>query len=129
MVKVGFRKARSQRNLKRGRPSIITVKQDSNLATKASEMRDLGLSWSQIASRLNIGRTTARRLVNLCQNDEKDWLEKGPNRFVPKFLIDDGRKKGDQLPNSSYDDEILARLPKTYQILAKLLEKAREMQE
>ena len=38
---------------------------DPSLPEKASTLREQGLSWSQIAAKLGIGRTTARRL---CRN-------------------------------------------------------------
>lgn len=68
-IKKGIANAKLKRG-KWGRPSIIETKDDPNLAYKASEMRSKGFSWSEIASCLKIGRTTARRLVNLCQKDE-----------------------------------------------------------
>jgi hypothetical protein len=92
-------------------------------------MCDLGLSWSQIASRLGIGRTTARRLAKACQKDEKNWLEKSSKRFVPKGIDDCKGDKEGQYVASSHDNDILGRMPKTFQIFSELIEKAREIRE
>ena len=50
------------RNPKGGRPSIQEQLGDPMLATKALELRTEGLSWTKIAGRLGIGRSTARKL-------------------------------------------------------------------
>ena len=77
-IKEGIAKAKLKRG-KWGRPSITETKGDPQIALKAAEMRSQGLSWSEIASNLEIGRTTVRRLVSLCQKD-KD------NRKITRFL-------------------------------------------
>lgn len=68
-IKEGITKPRGVRK-ERGRPNIMETSGDPQIALKAAGMRSQGLSWSQIASNLGIGRTTARRLASLCQKDE-----------------------------------------------------------
>lgn len=82
-VKEGITQARARRK-KWGRPTVAEVKGDSNIAARAAEMRDFGLSWSQIASNLGVGRTTARRLVITCQKDKNVWTREDQNPSVPK---------------------------------------------
>jgi hypothetical protein len=127
-AKDGVEGTRAQRK-RVGRPTVAEVRGDPDIASKALEMRDLGLSWSQIASRLGIGRTTARRLSKACQKDEKNWLEKGSNRFVPKGFDDNKVNKRGQCIAPSHDDDILGKMPKTFRIFSNLLEKARKIQE
>ena len=50
-----------------GRPTIQEQLGDSLLAEKAKAYRASGCSWSEVARRLKVGRSTARRLA-LCQN-------------------------------------------------------------
>lgn len=52
-----------------GRPTVMDRKGDPNLASKASEMRSKGLSWSQIASGLGVSRSSAKRLARVYQKD------------------------------------------------------------
>ncbi len=54
---------------KPGRPSILEVRKDPNLARRAAEMRFLGRSWGEIGSSLGLARSTARRLVLMYQKD------------------------------------------------------------
>jgi len=59
---------RPVRNPKGGRPRIEEQLGDPTLAPKAQGLRAKGLSWSKIAERLGIGRTTVRRLCQKCPN-------------------------------------------------------------
>lgn len=52
---------------RRGRPTIERVTGDPFIGQKAVKLRQAGLSWTEIASMLQISRTTARRL---CQKSE-----------------------------------------------------------
>jgi orotate phosphoribosyltransferase-like protein len=111
-----------------GRPSVLESKGDPNLASKAAEMRSLGLSWSQIAFKLGVGRTTARRLVLMCQKRNESQIGRSIGSTIPKH--NDTGMEGDssQHVSTSIDNDILGKLPKTFQIFSMLLEEARKTQ-
>ena len=140
-IKEGIVKARLIRG-KWGRPTIIETKGDPQIALKAAQMRSQGLSWSEIASILDIGRTSARRLVNLYQKDgdsqtkiDADIIES--YRKVKGTFSENKDNQGPdsntannqgQYPQISSNDDVLSRLPKTFQIFNSLLERARQKQ-
>lgn len=113
---------------KPGRPTVLERKKDPYLALRAVEMRSLGFSWSQIASRLGIGRTTARRLVLMYQKRNENQTAKNLGFSVPKQNVVVKEKNGSQRVSDSKDDDMLVKLPKTFQIFSNLLERVRRMQ-
>jgi hypothetical protein len=140
-IKEGIAKAKKTRG-KWGRPSVIEIKGDPKLACKASEMRTQGLSWSEIASNLEIGRTTVRRLVCLYQKDGDNSLRIdvdgiasnrkvnctfGENEEGEKAITENEKNlcQDNRLPSN---DTVLNKMPKTFQIFNSLLEKARQKQ-
>ena len=141
LIKEGIAKARSRRE-KWGRPSVIETRGDPKIGFKASEMRSQGLSWSEIASNLKIGKTTARRLVILYQKDgdkqtEINFERIGCNRKVNCTSgenEDEQEAKTETSKNQIQDnrfpsnDDVLNIMPKTFQIFTSLLEKARQKQ-
>jgi hypothetical protein len=141
LIKEGIAKARSRRE-KWGRPSIIETKGDPEIGFKASEMRSQGLSWSEIASNLKIGKTTSRRLVIHYQEDgdekkEIDSDRAGCNRKVNcTFSENVGEQEAktetskNQIQDNQFhsNDDVLNKMPKTFQIFNSLLEKARKKQ-
>jgi DNA invertase Pin-like site-specific DNA recombinase len=50
-----------------GRALVSPLTRDPGLPAKALRLRTSGLSWTQIAGRLGVGRTTARRLCTLAR--------------------------------------------------------------
>ncbi len=112
---------------KPGRPSTLEVRKDPDLAKKAAEMRFLGHSWGEIGSSLGLARSTARRLVLMYQKEIGCQSRDNVLSSVPKH-IDIGTPVGHtQHIESSFGDDVLERLPKTFQIFYSLLAKAREM--
>jgi orotate phosphoribosyltransferase-like protein len=103
-------------------------KKDPEIAAKATELRSQGLSWSQIASRLGIGRTTARRLVTVCLNKKSVEVDKEIYSSMPKSNHFDSNKSDRSNLISSLDDDIFGKLPKSFQIFSELLEKAKDAQ-
>lgn len=126
-IKEGIKRVKAE-GKKLGRPSIFKSKDDPQIAVKASDLRSQGLSWSQIASRLGIGRTTARRLVTMYLNDNSVKLENVTNPSVPKSNDYDISESKTPIIISSTDDDILGKLPKSFQIFSNLLEKAKKAQ-
>lgn len=110
---------------KRGRPSVL--ERDPDLVSRAAELRLCGLSWSIVASRLGVGRTTARRLFSLYQKDVEGQTIEDSNVAVPENDIHKVGEKPSQCTVFSIDDDILGKLPKTFQIFSSLLEKVRNM--
>jgi hypothetical protein len=137
-IKEGIERAKSRRG-RWGRPSIMESMGDPELPQKAREMRSQGLSWSEIAINLKIGKTTARRLVNACQKDEGVYRGKEAecNRDVSGTVFGSGREQMShmsapivpvqysQYPSDNRDHIML---PKTYQIFSLLLKEARKRQ-
>jgi hypothetical protein len=124
-IRDGLERAKAK-GKKLGRPSIFKSKNDSQIALKAAELRSQGLSWSQIASRLGIGRTTARRLVALYLNDTSVNFKKEADSSMPITNEVDMPESRNPIIISSIDVDILGRLPKSFQIFSKLLEKAND---
>jgi hypothetical protein len=112
---------------KPGRPSILEVREDPDLAKQAAEMRRLGHSWGDVGSSLGLARSTARRLVLMYKKEIECQSRDNVLTSVPKH-IDIGTPVGHtQHIESFFGDDVLERLPKTFQIFYSLLAKAREM--
>jgi hypothetical protein len=140
-IKLGIERAKAIRG-KWGRPGVAELKGDPHLAAKASELRTQGLSWSQIASRLDISRSSARRLVNLYQKDAAGQIDNHldstvPNRGVSDTCVEKTDRIEDvqtdlvdtvQSIHVSTNDEVLAKMPKTFRIFSDLLKQVREDQ-
>ena len=141
LIKEGIAKVRQRRG-KWGRPSIIETKGDPEIGLKASTMRSQGLSWSEIASNLKIGKTTARRLVILYQKggDEQKEIDSDSTGCNRKVICTFGENEDEQEAKSETsknqiqdnrfpsNDDVLNKMPKTFQIFNSLLEKARKKQ-
>lgn len=123
--KSDFQKSHKKKR-KRGRPSVLESKEDPDLASKATEMRFLGLSWSQIASRLGIGRTTARRLVLAFQKSSGSQTKSDSNSSVPKTDSCHLMAEVGQHFSLSLKEDILEGMPKTFRIFVSLIRKARQ---
>jgi hypothetical protein len=140
-IKLGIERAKAIRG-KWGRPGVVELKGDPHLAAKASELRSGGFSWSEIASRLSISRSSARRLVNLYQKDTAGQIDNHLDSTVPNRGVSDtcvekmDRKEVVQVDlddavqsiDVSTNDEVLAKMPKTFQIFSDLLKQVREDQ-
>lgn len=140
-IKQGIAKARASRR-KWGRPSIMESKGDPELALKATALHSQGLTWSEIASNLEIGKTTARRLVRQNQRERYHPLGNDANNIATNRTVtcdlgeneDEQEVKDDtsiyqpQGNQLSLHDEVLNKMPKTFQILNSLLERARQKQ-
>lgn len=118
----------SEQKNRRGRPSVIESLDDPHLPLKASALRSTGRSWSEIASLLGVGRTTARRLATMCQKENASQIEKGSNNRSRKESDARHQKEGDQWPALSTDEGILECMPKTFRIFASLVKRAQETQ-
>lgn len=116
----------SERKRKRGRPSVIESKGDPHLALKASAMRSAGYSWSKIAFYLGIGKTTARRLARLCQNENESQIANESVSAVPKTGNQRNSKKKNQAPEFAIDEAFLDCMPKTFKMFASLIKRSRE---
>jgi len=139
-IKSGIERAKAVTG-KWGRPTVLELRGDLDLPTRASELRSGGFSWSQIASRLGVSRSSARRLVNLCQKEAESQTDHHINSPVPNRDVSDTRVKriepreavegdaGDavQFLDVSTNDEVLAKMPKTFQIFSSLLTRVRDM--
>lgn len=102
----------------------------------------MGLSWSRIISHLCVSRSSARRLVDTFQknaesqiechldsstpdrNDTDTCDEKRNKREAVKRDVLDAEKSNDD----STDNEVPAKMPKTFQILSDSLRQMRETQ-
>jgi hypothetical protein len=140
-IKRGIERAKAIRG-KWGRPGVVELKGDPHLAAKASELRSEGFSWSEIASRLSISRSSARRLVSLCQKDAENQIDNDPDSPVPNRDVSDTRVEemdrkevvqadlvdAVQPIDVSTNDEVLAKMPKTFRIFSDLLKQVREDQ-
>ena len=127
MSRHGNRQGSDKRGRKPGRPTVMESRGDPKLPTRAAELRSLGLSWSQIASRLGVGRTTARRLVLLCQKDEGSQTRDDIISDVPQTNDDNPQTNDSQCVPFEIKEDVLERLPKTFRIFASLVRRAREM--
>ena len=112
---------------KPGRPSILEVRKDPNLARRAAEMRFLGHSWGEIGSSLGLARSTARRLVLMYQKDIGCQTREEVKSPVQKPTVIGTREDHTQDVELTVDDDVLEKLPKTFQILSSLLARVREM--
>lgn len=118
----------SERKDKRGRPSVLESLGDPHLPVKASAMRSAGYSWSEIASYLSVGRTTAQRLATMYQKENESQIDKAPNNKMPKKGNTKHEDEDPQWPELSMEDGILDCLPKTFKIFISLVKRARETQ-
>lgn len=118
----------SEQKKRRGRPSVIESLGDPQLPLKASALRSTGRSWSEIASLLGVGRTTAKRLATMFQKDNESQIEKGTNNKMPKKDDTKHEIEDIQWPALSVDEGILERMPKTFRIFVSLVKRAQETQ-
>lgn len=118
----------SEQKNRRGRPSVIESLGDPHLPLKASALRSTGRSWSEIASLLGVGRTTARRLATMYQKENESQIEKVSNNRIQNESDAGPQKEGDQWPALSMDEGILERMPKTFRIFVSLVKRAQETQ-
>ena len=116
-----------KRRRRPGRPSILEVRRDPDLARKAAELRFLGHSWGEIASSLGLARTTARRLVLMYHKEIGCQSSGNRNTRVPNSPVAEKGRRVGQTSGSGIDEEVLERMPKTFQIFSSLLQKVREM--
>jgi hypothetical protein len=112
---------------KPGRPSILEVRKDPDLAKRAAEMRFLGHSWGEIGSSLGLARSTARRLALLYQKNIGCQAVGKVKSSVPKRITIDTKEGQSQYVESNIDGDVLERLPKTFQIFSSLLSRVRDM--
>jgi hypothetical protein len=128
-AKDGIAQANTPRR-KAGRPTVAEVRGDPNIASKAAELRDLGRSWSEIASELGISRSSARRLVNVCQKALNSQIEEDTGSSVPEIGVSETctRKEVDSSTSTDERDDggTMALMPKSLKIFKKLLKKADE---
>jgi hypothetical protein len=110
-----------------GRPSILEARKDPNLARRAAEMRFLGHSWGEIGSSLRLARSTARRLVLMYQKDIGCQTVVKAKSSVQKPTVIGTREDHTQDVELTLDDDVLERLPKTFQIFSSLLARVRDM--
>ncbi|MEE9116767.1 MAG: hypothetical protein V3U09_07715 [Thermoplasmata archaeon] len=118
----------SEQKNRRGRPSVIESLGDPHLPLKASALRSTGRSWSEIASLLGVGRTTAKRLATMYQKGNEGQIEKVSNNRIQNESDAGPQKEGDQWPEFSMDEGILECMPKTFRIFASLVKRAQETQ-
>lgn len=116
----------SERKSRRGRPSVMESLGDPHLPQKASALRSTGRSWSEIASLLGVGRTTAKRLATMYQKENESQIDKAPNNKMPKKDDTKHEIEDTQWPALSIDEGILERLPKTFKIFISLVRRAQE---
>jgi len=116
-----------KRRRRPGRPSILEVRKDPDLARRAAEMRFLGRSWGEIGSSLGLARSTARRLVLMYQKEIGCQSRETANPSVSKPIDEGTRGSHSQQYGSIIDDDVLEKMPKTFQIFSSLLRKVREM--
>ncbi len=127
MTKRNVARNSPKRKRRPGRPSILEVRKDPDLARRAAEMRFLGRSWGEIGSSLGLARSTARRLVLMYQKEIGCQSKATKNLAVPN-TVDIGTRKGHgQHPDSNIDKDVLEQMPKTFQIFSSLLARVREM--
>lgn len=124
----------------RGRPGRPTVEEqlgDPGLADKARCLRDQDLSWSQIADRLRVGRSTARRLcqnssaATRCEVEGKEGLghvrPEPPFQNGPEIVSELGHHTSTDatgLPAEGPPSESATGLSESLRIFAELLRKA-----
>ena len=139
------------RNPRGGRPRIQEQLGDPMLATKARDLRAKGFSWSKIAERLGIGRSTARTLClnpSDAQASEFSRLEgddtcRGNDRFrnssetffesAQEESKDAESELNGQVPPShggvdedpKTGSDVYQVLPKTFRLFSVLLQRAR----
>ena len=118
----------SERKDKRGRPSVIESLGDPHLPLKAAVLRNTGRSWSEIASILGVGRTTAKRLATMYQKENESQIEKAPNNKMPKKDDTKHEIEDAQWPSLSMEEGILDCLPKTFKTFISLVKRAQETQ-
>ena len=112
-----------------GRPSLEETRGDPRLAEKAQALRAMGLSWSQVAERLGVGRTSARRLC--LERSRGPGLE---TEAAPEAEHDPAgppfRNRAETVPKPPHSLEgrswtELDAMPETFRLFAKLLRRAR----
>ncbi len=116
----------SERKGRRGRPSVIESLGDPHLPLKASALHNTGRSWSETASILGVGRTTAKRLATMYQKENESQIEKLSNNKTPKETDAGNDEEGSQWSALSIEEGILECMPKTFRIFASLAKRAQE---
>lgn len=126
------KRQRAQNSPKRrrrpGRPSILEVRRDPDLARKAAELRFFGHSWGEIASSLGLARTTARRLVLMYHKQIGCQSNENRSRPLPNSRDIGTKRRRSQLSDSHIDKDVLEQMPKSFQIFSSLLERVREIE-
>ena len=117
-----------KRRRRPGRPSILEVRKDPDLARRAAEMRFLGSSWGEIGSSLGLARSTARRLVLMYQKEIGCQSKTTKNLAVPNTVDIGTCRVHSQHPDSDIDKDVLEQMPKTFQIFSSLLSRVRDME-
>ena len=122
-----------------GRPTVEDRLGDPAVASKALELRNRGFSWAQIARRLNVGRTTARRLcqkasggsgVTVRADEGKETIPVDPPfrngaQSVPNALGAGGHDVFKQ-DATDEDSEEGVDMPETFRLFSDLLRRAAE---
>ncbi len=114
-----------KRRRRPGRPSVLEVRKDPDLARKAAELRFLGHSWGEIGSSLGLARTTARRLALTYQKEIGCQSSAIRNPSVPNPVDIGTHRRNSQPSDSAIDKDVLEQMPKTFQIFSSLLERVR----
>jgi len=135
-----------------GRPRVEQLMGDPALSAKARAQREQGMSWSEVAASLGVGRTTARRLClearesdagaipgRNVRDDASDQAQfrndaKNVQKHTSKACggnqgkADDGTPAEDDAAGASDtpDSEDEQHLPKTFRLFASLLKDASE---
>lgn len=125
-IKNGIGKLNIQKE-KRGRPTLIKSKGDPLIVSKAVKLREQGLSWSEIGLKLQISRSSARRLVLLYQKDEKVYQNEVQDQLIQNYQTDKKHENKGSDDDLLLEDEIFENLPYLYQKFIQLLRQSREM--
>ncbi len=127
-IKEGIERSRAS-GRKPGRPSIKDMKRKAKIGAEALELRQQGQSWTQIAKHFDCGKTTVRRLVK----EEMEKIEPSPtsenNPSMPKPIVIDFSRTSVQSTDLPVQEDVLIKLPKSFQLFIYLLEKAKKAQE
>ena len=125
-TKEGIEKARTQNKGRWGRPSLLD--RDSDLPLKASKLRDLGHSWSEIGCELGVSRSSARRLASLCKKASNSQTEGSADSPVPNRSVSEtcAEKACDPTVGDKEGGDVcsMAFMPKSFEEFKIILKKA-----